>query len=270
MELRGESTSLRQLVREVWASRHMMAMLARKDFFVRFRRSSFGILWAVGLPLIQAIVLAVVFTRVIRIQTGTSYPVFIYSGLVGWTYFNTTLTTASTAIVDGADLTNRIYFPRAILPLVVVGANLYAFVVTPFLVIGMALILGVGLDWHLVLFVPATLLMVALTTAFALLTSALHVYFRDVRYIVQAAMSVWFWVTPLIYPLKRLHGHPVLEKLVELNPVTGVVEVFRAAVVGPDPSWPTPVVACLVWIALLGTIAALMHRRYNRVFPDLL
>jgi ABC-type polysaccharide/polyol phosphate export permease len=267
-ELEGEATPLRVLAKELWDSRGLIAMLARKDFFVRYRRASFGVLWAVGLPLIQAVILAIVFSQVAKVKIpGTSYTVFLFSGMVSWSFFSASFATGSTSIVDGADLTTKIYFPRAVLPLVTIGGNLYGFVVSAVLLLLMCIFFGVGLGLNTLLLLPAIIVMAALATSFCLVFSALHVYFRDVRYLVAAMLIAWFYVTPIIYPLK-LAGH--LAKWLRLNPMTGVVEIFRAATVGADPGWLVSLWFTLAWIAGLSFLALYLYRRFNRVFVDLL
>jgi lipopolysaccharide transport system permease protein len=267
-ELEGEVTSLRQLGTELWDSRQLIAILARKDFYVRYRRASLGLFWAVGLPLFQSLVLAIVFSRVVKIHTGTSFPVFVLTGMVAWTYFSNTLSAASTSIVEGSGLSTRIYFPRAVLPLVGVAANLYGYAITLVILLILCPILGVGLGLHVLWAIPATALAIALTAGACMVTSALHVYFRDVRYIVTAAVIGWFYLTPVFYPLKLAHG--VLHAVVTANPLTGVVEMLRAATAGADPRWATTVLVTVVWTVALLVGGALLHRRYNRVFTDLM
>lgn len=267
-ELRGESTPVGRLLADLWASRRLIAILARKDFYVRYRRASFGLLWAVGLPLFQAAVMAVVFSRVVRIETGVSYPVFLFAGLVPWSFFASTLGTASTAIVDGASLSNRIYFPRAVLPLVTVAANLYGFVISVGILLLLCLAFGVGLGPEVVLLVPATLLLVALATGFGLFAAAAHVYFRDVRYLVQASVTAWFYATPVLYPLDLAPSS--LRTVIEVNPATGVVQLFRAATVGSSTGLVTPAAITCAWVVVLLAAALQLHRRYDRVFADLL
>src|SRR5205807_7226704 len=97
-------TPLSSLVVDVWDARPLLGMLARKDFFVRYRRASFGLLWAVALPLFQAAILALVLSRVVKIHTPVNYAVFVFAGMAVWAYFAASLQTASTAIVDGSDL----------------------------------------------------------------------------------------------------------------------------------------------------------------------
>ena len=267
-ELRGETTPLRDLIGQLWRSRALISILARKDFFVRYRRASFGLFWAVGLPLFQAIVLAVVFSRVVRIETGTSYAAFVFSGMVAWSFFAGTLAAAATSIVDGASLSSRIYFPRAVLPLVSITANAYGFLINTVVLVGLCLVVGVSLGPEIVLLVPAVALLLVLLTGFALTLSALHVYFRDVRYLIAAVTTAWFYVTPVLYPVRLAPG--VLRSVIKANPMTGVVELFRYATVGADPGWGTTVAISGAWAAAMVAIGLLLHRRYNRVFVDLL
>ena len=267
-ELRGERTPLGQLVPDIWRARGLVAILARKDFFVRYRRASFGLFWAVGLPLFQAIVLAIVFSRIVRIETGTSYAAFVYSGMVAWSFFSGALSASATSIVDGAALTSRIYFPRAVLPLVSITANAYGFVINAVVLVLLCLVLGVSLGPELVVLVPAVALLLALLAGFALVLSALHVYFRDVRYLVAAVITAWFYVTPVLYPLRLVPG--ALEWVVKANPMTGVVELFRFATVGADPGWGVTVLITGGWTVALLALGLALHCRFNRVFADLL
>jgi lipopolysaccharide transport system permease protein len=266
--LKGEATPVRSLIGEIWRSRELLLMLARKDFFVRYRRASFGLLWAVLLPLLQAVVLAVVFSRVAKIHvTGANYTVFIFAGMISWSFFGGVLGAGSTAIVDGLAMTTKIYFPRAILPLVTVVSNLYGFAITAVILIALTVLSGVHLGLNFLLIVPATLVMTGFATSFVLVFSALHVYFRDVRFMVQAMLIAWFYVTPIIYPLTRVGN---LARLLRVNPMTGVVELFRAATVGADPGWVSTVWWTLGWTVGLLAVAVVLHRRFNRVFVDLI
>jgi len=268
--LKPGPASLRILLADAWRSRDLVLALARKDFFVRYRRASLGVLWAVGLPLVQAVVLTVVFSRIGRFPTGTSYAAFVFSGMVAWSYFSATFTTGSTAIVDNAGMANRIYFPRMALPAIGVIANLYSFVVTLIILLGICLGFRVHLGVPVVLMLPATVLMVLLTLAFSLFASALHVYFRDVRFLVQASLIAWFYLTPIFYPidLKAIDG--ALKAVLLVNPMTGVVEVFRAATVGADSELGLSVAISCLWVVVLLGVALVLHRRYDRLFTDLL
>ena len=267
-ELGGEATATRALVADLWRSRRLLGLLARKDFFVRYRRASFGTLWAIGLPVVQAVVLALVFSRIVKVATpGRSYATFVFSGVAAWTFFSSTLSVAGTAIVDGSALSTKIYFPRALLPLVAVAANAYGLVLSLVVLVVMAAATGSAPGARILLLVPATALLVALAAGFSLVLAALHVYFRDVRYVLQAALLAWFYVTPVIYPLTLARG---LARWLAVNPLTGAVELVRASVMGADTGWVSAVWWSLGWTAVLAVLALALHRRFDRVFVDLL
>lgn len=268
MRLSNGPASPRELVAAVWQSRELMATLARKEFFVRYRRASFGVLWAVGLPLIQAAVLAVVFSHVVRIHTTTSYPVFVFTGMAVWTYFTATITAGSTSIVDNAGLTNKIYFPRAVLPLVQARANLYGLAINVVIVAVLALAFGVHLDAHVLILIPASILLVLLCSTAVLTLAALHVYFRDIRYIVQALFTGLLYLTPVFLPLE--HYPVALRNVVLANPATGIAQLFHLAVDGSAASWPTAVVVTAGWTIVLGVAAIVLHCSRDRVLADLL
>lgn len=267
-DLAGESTPLRVLLRRMIASRKLLVMLAKKDFFVRYRRASFGLTWAVILPLVQAIVLAAVFSHILRFHAGTNYPTFVYSGLVPWFFFSMSLPLATTSIVDGQEMATKVYFPRALLPLVPIGSGFYGYVPAALILVGFALVFHVhlGLNWLLLL--PATILMVILTSAFSLVLAALQVYFRDVRYLVTAALTVWLYLTPVLFPPGQLPG--LMRHIIAVVPTTGMVELFRAGSVGAQPGWVGSLLVTAGWTAGLLVVAALLYRRYDRVFVDLL
>ena len=264
-ELRGETTPLLPWLRSVWAARRLTAVLARKDFLVRYRRASLGVLWAAGLPVLQAVVLAVVFSQIVRVQTDAPYWAFVFTGLVPAAFVLSTVTAASTSIVDGSSLSSKVYFPRAVLPLSTVLGSLYGAVIS--LVLLLVVVLAAGeLGPQILLLVPGIALAVALTVGAALTTSALHVWFRDTRYLLQAVAAVWIYATPVVYPLSLLPS--ALRRVVEVNPGTGVVELFRAATVGAGEGWLTPLAWSCFWTVALLIVGTTLHCRGDRVFAD--
>jgi ABC-type polysaccharide/polyol phosphate export permease len=268
LRLDNGPSSPRQLAAAIWASRELIGTLARKEFFVRYRRASFGVLWAAGLPLIQATVLSVVFSHVVRVHTQASYPVFVFTGMCVWTYFTNTVTLGSTSIVDNSSLTNKIYFPRAVLPLVQVRSNLYGLAINVAIVIALALGFGDGIDLHILVLVPATILLVLLCAAAVLSLAALHVYFRDIRYIVQAVFTGLLYLTPVFLPLQR---YPTaLRGVVLANPATGIAQLFHLAVEGSADRWGTAVLITGGWTIVLAVAAVWLHCARDRVMADLL
>jgi ABC-type polysaccharide/polyol phosphate export permease len=271
IDLAGEATSPRRLAREMWRARELLVILARKEFHVRYRRASFGILWAVALPLLQSVVMAVVFSRVAHFNTKglASYGAFVLTGMAPWTYFTIALVAGSTAIVDNTELSSKVYFPRPLLPLTQVVTALYGYGVTLAIVLILCPILHVSLGWAAFLVIPGTLLMLALACGFVLVVSALHVYFRDVKYLVSAAFLVWMYVTPIIYP--PADAPRVLRAVIDINPLTGVVDLFHAATVGHyGYGLAVPLIVTAAWTVALLVGGLLLQCRFNRVFSDLL
>ena len=261
------------LLREIWKARALLMILARKDFYVRYRRTALGIVWAVGVPVIQAVVLAVVFSHVLhfgRLAAGQhiSYPVFLYAGLVPWTYFSTVVPAASTAIVDNVGLASKVYFPRALTVGLVALTGLYPLAISVGLLLILTLVLGPAIGPQLLLVVPGMLLVVAVVTAIGLCLSAAHVYFRDIRYIVAAALSVGFYVTPVLYAPQS--APTLLRVALIANPAAGPIQLFRAAVVHSSSYLLPTLLSCLAWCVVLGGVGLWMQSRRDRVFVDLL
>ena len=188
--------------------------------------------------------------------------------MAAWSYFSATVVTGATSVVDGSGLASKIYFPRAVLPLVSVRSNLYSLPIMIGIVLIMALAFGVGLDVSALLLVPGVILLIWLSTALALTLSALHVYFRDVRYFVQATFTALIYCTPIFLPLAIYP--PGFRGFVLANPLTGVVEIFRLAIGGADDQWAVAVGASVGWAVVLSISAVYLHCRRDRVFVDLL
>lgn len=270
--LTSEPAPLRNLLADLVRSRQLVNVLARRSFFIRYRRASFGLAWAVGLPLTQAIVMAAIFHYAVRINTP-HYPVFVFTGLFAWSFFSNGVLTGTTSIVDNSSMSSRIYFPRAVLPIVSVLAEVYAFAISVVILLGLAAAFQVWPGWHTLWLAPAAALLVLLTVGAATVLSALQVYFRDVRYVVQASLLAWFYLTPVFYPLEFLREHRVpaaLRVVVQVNPATGVVELFRAAVTGADRGWGAEALITTAWAVALLALGTWLHRRWDRLFADLL
>lgn len=261
----------REWLAQQWAHRGVLSILARSDFHARYKRASFGVLWAVAVPAVQATALAFVFSRIVPINEGFSYAAFAVAGILAWAYFGPTLAIGSTAIVEGAGLADKVWFPRAVLVLVPCLANLPGLLVAISLFLCLLPAFGEGYGLHTALFVPAVALLAAFTTALSLVLSALHVYFRDVRYLVQASLLVLFYLTPIIYPPTAIGD---LASWLELNPMTGVVNLFHWAAVGNVDAWAegvtTSILISIAATVALAVVAMEAHRRHDRLFVDLL
>ena len=263
-----EPASRRQWLRSLWDHRGVVWVLARKDFQARYKRTSLGVLWAAAVPLLQAVVIITVFSQFIHAGRGVSYAAFVLSGILVWGgYFSTVVPQGTTAIVDGTSLTDKLWFPRAILPLVPCVSNLVGLAIAVmFLLVG-APILGEAPAAHTLLLIPACLLLFLFTVSLTMLMSALNVYFRDVKFIVTAGLTAWLYATPILYPKSRIGD---LGAWLDFNPMTGITSLFHVAVIGEDGSWGRALVVSLVVTVLLFAAAIEAQRRHDRLFADLL
>jgi ABC-type polysaccharide/polyol phosphate export permease len=253
----------------LWRYRSVLWALARKDFKVRYKRASLGVFWAVAMPLLQASVMAFIFSRVGQFGAGQnfSYAGFVLAGMVPWFYASSSVPAETSAIVDGSSLADKVWFPRAILVLVPATANLVTLGISTVILLVALPIVGEPYTVQLLLLVPAAALLVAFVASLGLVLSAAHAYFRDVKFMVAAGMLIWFYVTPVVYPPSALGS---AARWLDFNPLTGIVGLFqRAAVDAPVPSGRSLAVSIGTTLVLM-VAAVVIHRRHDRLFVDLL
>jgi ABC-type polysaccharide/polyol phosphate export permease len=269
LELGDRPEPLRAWLRGVWRTRGLLAALAQKDFRVRYKRASLGVLWSIALPVFQSSVMVFVFSRVGSFGTGNafSYAGFVLAGMVPWLYLSGSVGASTTSIVDGTDITDKVFFPRAVLALVPPVANLATLAISTSILLVALPVVGEPIRPRFLLVVPAVALLFAFSAALGLVLSALYVYFRDVKFMVQAVMLVWLYVTPIVYPPSALDD---AARWLDFNPLTGVVGLFQRAAVGaPVPSGRALAVS-IVTTLVLATVGVIAHRRNDRLFVDLL
>src|SRR3954471_14374591 len=175
IELDNRPESLRPWLDSLWRSRSLLVALAQKEFRVRYKRASLGILWSIALPLVQSAVMVFVFSRVGGFGTGAqfSYGGFVLAGMVPWLFVSSSLPSSTTSIVDATHITDKVYFPRAVLPLVGPAANLVTLAISTLILVVALPVLGVGLTPRFLLVIPAVMLLCAFTAALGLAIGAL-------------------------------------------------------------------------------------------------
>ena len=258
---------------ELWAYRELLYFLVWRDIKVRYKQTVLGAAWAILQPLATAAVFTLFFGRLAHIASdGLPYPIFSYAGLLVWTFFAQGLTQSSASVVGSANLITKVYFPRLVIPLAAVVAGLLDLAVaTPLLLVMMAYYKvwpGVA-----ILAMPLVLLLALLAAVgVGLWLSALNVEYRDVRFVVPFLVQLWLFVTPVIYPASVVAPH--LEKLgvpgwaLGLNPMAGVVEGFRWAMLGHRAA-PVGLIAASAAVALLLCVTgAVYFRSMEREFAD--
>jgi lipopolysaccharide transport system permease protein len=254
---------------EVWQRRELMLFLTWRDIKVRYAQTALGVAWAVLQPLALMVVLTVFLGRLAGVPSdGYPYAVFALAGLVVWTFFANAVTGAANSLIGSANLVSRVYFPRLVLP----GAALMSFL--PDVAIASALLMALMLVYGVS--IPVTALLLPVFIAFAMLVAAsigvwlaaLNVAYRDVRYAVPFLIQLWLFATPVAYPASLVPDR--LRDLLGLNPMAGVVEGFRWALLGQrPPPWGLMAVSGLVAVVVLVT-GAFYFRRVEHRFADVI
>lgn len=254
---------------DVWAYRELLYFLIWRDIKVRYKQTVLGAGWAILQPFFTMVIFSIFFGRLAQMPSdGVPYPIFAYAALVPWTFFANGLTQAVNSVVGGSSLIKKVYFPRIILPIAAVLAGVVDFLFAFAVLVGMALYYGVLPSWR-ILTLPCFVAMVVMAAlSVALWLSALNVQYRDIRYIAPFIVQVWLFATPIAYPSSLL-SEP-WRTVYGLNPMVGVVEGFRWALLGTGTGpGPMIVVSSLVCLALLVG-GAYYFRRVERTFADVI
>ena len=253
---------------ELWDYRGLLYFLVWRDVKVRYKQTVLGAAWAIIQPFFTMVVFSVFFGNLAKIPSdGLPYPIFSYAALVPWTFFANGLTQASNSLVGDARLIKKVYFPRLAMPIATVLSGVVDFVLAFIVLLGMMLAYGIVPTIN-TLWLPLFLLLALITSlGTGLWLSAMNVQFRDVRYTVPFLTQFWMFATPIAYP-SSLIKNPLLRTLYGINPMAGVVEGFRWALLGTGTApGPITVVSCLAALALLVS-GAFYFRRMEKTFAD--
>jgi lipopolysaccharide transport system permease protein len=254
-------------LRDLWEYRELLYFLTWRDILVRYKQTILGVAWAIIQPLFTMVVFSLFFGKLAKVPSdGIPYPIFSYAALVPWTFFSNSLTKASNSLVGNAALIRKIYFPRLAIPLAAVFSGVVDFALAFIVLLGMMFFYGIVPTIH-VLWLPGLLLLAfVVSLGVGLWLSALNVQFRDIRYIVPFITQFWLFVTPVAYPSSLL-SEP-WRTLYSINPMVGVVEGFRWALLGTDtaPGLMIIVSSLASFALLIG--GAYYFRRMEKTFAD--
>ncbi|OGO27103.1 MAG: phosphate ABC transporter permease [Chloroflexi bacterium RBG_16_54_18] len=256
-------------LRELWEFRELLYFFAWRDIKVRYKQTVMGGLWAIIQPFFTMVIFSLFFGRLANVPSdGLPYPIFSYAALVPWTFFSNSVTQASNSLVINANMIKKIYFPRLALPIATVFAGVIDFALAFIVLLGMMLFYGLVPTIN-ILWLPFFLLLALITSlGVSLWLSAMNVQFRDVRYTVPFLMQAWLFLTPVAYPSSML-SEP-WRTLYGLNPMAGVVEGFRWALLGSETTpGPMTILSSVVALTLLVS-GAFYFRRMEQSFADVL
>ena len=254
-------------LKEMWHYRELFYFLSWRDIKVRYKQTALGAAWAIIQPLMTMLVFSLFFGKLAKMPSdGVPYPLFAFAALVPWTFFANGMTQSSNSLVQNANMLKKVYFPRLVIPTATVVSGVVDFAIAFLVLVLMMGYYGIVPTSNIV-WVPFLLLMeMATALGVGLWLSAMNVQFRDVRYVVPFLVQFWMFATPVAYPSSLL-DEP-WRTIYGLNPMVGVIEGFRWALLGTDTAPRSMViVSSLVSVVLLAT-GAFYFRRMERTFAD--
>lgn len=222
-------------IRELWNYRDLIRNLVSRDLKVRYRNSVLGVAWSWANPLLMMLVLTVVFNLLAGRADLRHYHVFVLSALLPWNFFSSSVSRATSSIVDNANLVKKTYFPREVLPISIVVADLVNFIIALPVFFGLALASGATLSWWALLLPLTILVQLAFTIGLTLAMSALNVFYRDTQIILSVGLQAWFFLTPVIYPISTVPQELTVLGVTlnaqlwlrRLNPMASIVASYR-------------------------------------------
>jgi lipopolysaccharide transport system permease protein len=254
---------------ELWAYRELLYFFIWRDIKVRYKQTIMGVLWAIIQPLFTMVIFSLFFGNLAGVPSDDlPYPLFSLAALVPWTFFANALTQGSNSLVNSADMIRKIYFPRLALPTATVLSGILDFALA-FVLLLIVMLFYKRVPTANIVWLPFFLLLALITSlGVSLWLSAMNVQFRDVRYTIPFLTQAWLFITPIAYPSSLLSDP--WRTLYGLNPMAGVVEGFRWALLGTDTA-PGPIIGVSTLAAVLLLMSGVFYfRKMEKTFADVI
>lgn len=255
--------------RELYDYRDLFYFLIVRDIKVRYKQTVLGGLWAIIQPLFMMIVFTLFFGRLAGVSSdGVPYPIFNYSAMVAWTYFSNAITSSSNSLIQESNLISKVYFPRLLAPLAPVVAFLLDFVVSFIILIAMMLYYGIH-PTIMTLTLPLLVVLMMLTASgVGMFLAALNAQYRDIRYTITFLVQLWMFASPVVYSVSLIPEKYRL--LYALNPMAGVIEGFRSALLG-TVAFPTQMLLVSTLVSVVMFVVGIFYfKRTERYFADVI
>lgn len=254
--------------KELREYKDLFYFLVWRDIKVLYAQTILGFGWALLQPLIQIVIFTIIFGKVAKIETdGVPYFLFTTLAIVPWTYMSTAATQSSQSLVTGQAMLGKIYFPRLIFPIVPIFSRLIDFAISMLIVVVVMAYYGISPSWNL-LYLPIFIgMMIALPAGVGMWLAALAIRFRDVKFGMQFGIRMLMYTAPIVYSASSIPDHYRI--IYSLNPLVGIIEGFRASLLGGDIPWQF-IYPGLISIVVITASGALYFRRMERVFSDVI
>lgn len=255
-------------LREFWQYRELLYFLVWRDVKIRYKQTFLGVAWAIIQPVLATVIFTIFFGKIAGVPSdGIPYALFAFTGFLVWTFFANAVTMSGNSLVGSSHLITKVYFPRLIIPIAAVLAGLVDLFIAFGILVLMMFWYGVALTANLFMLLPIVLLTILITSAVGILMSALNVKYRDIRFALPFLVQIWMFASPIIYPTSMIP-----EKwrfLMALNPMTGIIEGFRSALLGREFDWFLLGISALIGVIIFA-VAVVLFRRMEKEFADII
>jgi ABC-type polysaccharide/polyol phosphate export permease len=239
-----------------------------REIKARYKQSFLGFFWIILNPFFLMLIMSFVFEKILRFgDLGVPYPLFLFVGLLPWGFLNTTFTTSMTVMIDNSSLIKKIYFPREILVLSNLFAKTVDFFIAALIFVGLMIWFQQPVDWHLLLFFPIFLLQMGFVYGVSLMLSVMNLLYRDVQYFFTLLLTLWFYLTPIVYPVEIFPER--YRWIFQINPMSVFTNAYRQVLLARDlPNWSSLLIGLGMTVILI-LIAHYFFRKTEQVIADI-
>jgi lipopolysaccharide transport system permease protein len=243
-----QTTSLRN----VYSQRDLLLAWTFRIVRARYQQSVLGFLWAILQPAATVLVFSIIFTQIVPINTGdVSYVIFSFAAMVPWTFFNASLNDMVNSLVENMGLVTKIYFPREILPVAALLARFVDFLIASCMLVVLMIFFRIPIFPAGLLFLPLIIaIQISLSVGIGLVGAALNVFYRDIKHVITLALQLWFYASPVIYPIERVPEG--LRTIYFLNPMAGIISAYRNVLLYESFPDSTLLISALMAIFILA------------------
>lgn len=253
----------------LWQYRDLLRVLILRDLKVLYRQTALGACWAIAQPLFTVLIFTVIFGHFAKIPTdGAPYALFAGSAVVLWTYFSEAVRRSANGLVAEAELIRKIYFPRLVIPLATVVSPMVDFAIALGVLLALMLWYGAVPDWHLVLAVPTLMVTAMLALGVSLWLGPVNVRFRDIKHTLPFLIQIWMYASPIVYASSIVPAS--VRWIYALNPMVGLIEAFRFAILGGTPPDAFAVAVSVTAALALLVSGLIFFQRMERSFADVI
>jgi len=254
-------------LRDIWEYRELLYFLTWRDVKIRYKQTVIGFLWAIIQPLLKMVVFSIIFGGLVKMDSeGFPYPLFLYAGLLPWQFFASAVSRSGESVVGSANLIKKVYFPRLVIPIASVGACLIDFAISFIILIALMFYYSIIPTLSIFMVLPLVLATIFTALGVGMFISALNVAYRDFRYVLPFLVQIWMFLTPVIYSTTIIPEN--WRWLILLNPMAGVVDAYRSAILGKSFEWGN--LGISMGIAVVIFLCGLMYfRKTEKYFADI-